>query len=177
MGHSPSEANSHSANQKLSSFLRYPKIHYNIYKCPSAVAILNQWISIHPYFHFFERPSETLLCQRITSNLYWIKFCLFFLFLPWQRSRYSDWLRAEGLSGRSSSPGSVKNFLFSMSSGPALGLIKPPIQWVRGGALSPGVKRPGRESDHSPPPSAAVKKMWIYTSIPPHAFMVQCLIS
>jgi hypothetical protein len=34
------------------------------------------------------------------------------------------------------------------------------------GALSPGVKRPGREADHSPPASAEVKKMWIYTSTP-----------
>jgi hypothetical protein len=37
--------------------------------------------------------------------------------------------------------------------------------------LHPGVKRPGREADHSPP-SAEVKKMWIYTSTPPYAFMV-----
>jgi hypothetical protein len=35
-----------------------------------------------------------------------------------------------------------------------------------------GVKRPGREADHSPPASAEVKKMWIYTSTPPYAFMV-----
>jgi hypothetical protein len=34
-----------------------------------------------------------------------------------------------------------------------------------------GVKLPGREADHSPPTSAEVKKMWIYTSIPPYAFM------
>jgi hypothetical protein len=33
--------------------------------------------------------------------------------------------------------------------------------------LSPGVKRSGRESDHSPPASAQVKKMWIYTSHSP----------
>jgi hypothetical protein len=39
------------------------------------------------------------------------------------------------------------------------------------GALSPGVKRPGREVDHSPPASAEVKKMWTYTSTPPYAFM------
>jgi hypothetical protein len=39
------------------------------------------------------------------------------------------------------------------------------IQWVPG-ALSPGVKRQGREADHSPPASAEVKKMWIYTSTP-----------
>jgi hypothetical protein len=35
----------------------------------------------------------------------------------------------------------------------------------------PGLKRPGREADHSPPASAEVKKMWIYTSTPPYAFM------
>jgi hypothetical protein len=34
-----------------------------------------------------------------------------------------------------------------------------------------GVKRPGREADHSPPTNAEVKKMWIYTSTPPHGFM------
>jgi hypothetical protein len=39
------------------------------------------------------------------------------------------------------------------------------------GALSPGVKRPGREADHSPLSYAEVKKMWIYISIPPNAFM------
>jgi hypothetical protein len=42
---------------------------------------------------------------------------------------------------------------------------KPPIQWVPG-ALSPVVKRPGREVGHSPPASAEVKKTWIYTSTP-----------
>jgi hypothetical protein len=35
-----------------------------------------------------------------------------------------------------------------------------------GGSVSPGVKRPGREVDHSPQTSAEVKKMWIYTSTP-----------
>jgi hypothetical protein len=42
--------------------------------------------------------------------------------------------------------------------------------------LSLGVKRPGREADHSLPASAEVKKMWIYTSTPPYACMTQCLI-
>jgi hypothetical protein len=40
------------------------------------------------------------------------------------------------------------------------------------GALSPGVKLPGREADRSPPTSAGVKKIWIYTSTTPYAFMV-----
>jgi hypothetical protein len=39
------------------------------------------------------------------------------------------------------------------------------------GGCFPGVKRAVREADHSPPTSAEVKKMWIYTSTPPYAFM------
>jgi hypothetical protein len=67
--------------------------------------------------------------------------------------------------GGSSSPGRVKNFHFSIASRPALGSTQPPLKWV------PGVKREGREADHSPPTSAEVKKMWIYTSTPPYVFM------
>jgi hypothetical protein len=81
------------------------------------------------------------------------------------RSRYSDWLRAGRPRCRSSSPGRVKNFHFSMSSRPALGSTKPPIQWVRG-TLSSEIKRSGREADHSPPTSAEVKNTRIYTSTP-----------
>jgi hypothetical protein len=77
---------------------------------------------------------------------------------------------------RSWSPGRVKYFLFSTSSRPALGPTQLPVQWVPW-ALSTGVKRLGRETDHSPPASAEVKKMWICTFIPPYAFMAQCLIS
>jgi hypothetical protein len=43
---------------------------------------------------------------------------------------------------------------------------QPPIQWISG-ALSLGIKWPGRESDHSSPSSAAVKNAWRYTSTPP----------
>jgi hypothetical protein len=57
-------------------------------------------------------------------------------------SRVSDWLVAGRLRGRSSSPGGVKNFHFSMSSRPALGSTQPPIQCVLG-AHSPGVKAAG----------------------------------
>jgi hypothetical protein len=59
---------------------------------------------------------------------------------------------------------------FSTSFRPALGSTQSPIQWVPG-ALSPAVKRPGLEADHSSPTSAETKKMWIYTSTPPYAFM------
>jgi hypothetical protein len=49
-------------------------------------------------------------------------------------------------------------------------------QWVPG-ALSQRVKRQVREADRSPPATAEVKKMWIYTSTPPYVFMAWCLIS
>jgi hypothetical protein len=37
--------------------------------------------------------------------------------------------------------------------------------------------RLGCEAEHSPPTSDEVKKTGIYTSIPPHAFMAQCLVT
>jgi hypothetical protein len=60
---------------------------------------------------------------------------------------------------------------FSTSSRPVLGPTHPPIQWMPE-AISPGVKRPEREGDHSPPTSAKVNRTCIYTSIPTYAFMV-----
>jgi hypothetical protein len=51
---------------------------------------------------------------------------------------------------------------------------RPDRLWGPPSTLSPGVKRPGREADHSPPAIAEVKKMWIYTSNTPYAFMAQC---
>jgi hypothetical protein len=72
--------------------------------------------------------------------------------------------------GRSSSPGRGEIFLYSTASMPDLGPTQPPIQWVPG-ALSSGVKQPGREADHSTPTSANVKNTWIYTSTPPYVFM------
>jgi hypothetical protein len=42
---------------------------------------------------------------------------------------------------------------------------QPAIQWVPG-ALTLGVKRPGREADHTPPSSTEVN-VWNYTSTPP----------
>jgi hypothetical protein len=78
----------------------------------------------------------------------------------YSRRRYSDWLRAGRSRGRSS-----RIFSSPISSRPAPGSIQPPIQWA------PGIMRPGCEADHSPLASAEAKKMWIYTSTPPHTFM------
>jgi hypothetical protein len=49
------------------------------------------------------------------------------------------------------------NFLFTTASRTALGPIQLPIQRVPG-ALCLGIRRPGYEADHSPPPSAEVKE-------------------
>jgi len=48
-------------------------------------------------------------------------------------------------------------YLFTTASRTALEPTQLPNEWVPG-ALSPGVKRPGRETDHSPPYDAEVKE-------------------
>jgi hypothetical protein len=66
-------------------------------------------------------------------------------------------------------------FPFTTVSRTALGHSQPPIQWVPG-ALSLGVKRPGREADNSPPSSVEVKNAWSYTSTPQYVFMAWCSV-
>jgi hypothetical protein len=106
------------------------------------------------------RVTPTLSCILEIGNTYLqaMRFTGVYLHDPvfWNQSylfyytnQYCDWLLAGRPRGRSSSPGRVKNFLFSKSYRPALGSTQPPIQWVPR-ALSPGVKRPYREADHSP---------------------------
>jgi hypothetical protein len=48
-------------------------------------------------------------------------------------------------------------FFLTTASRTVLGPTQPPLQWVLG-ALTLGVKRPGREADHSPPSSAEVEE-------------------
>jgi hypothetical protein len=60
-------------------------------------------------------------------------------------------------------------FFFFTVSRPALGPTQPPIQWITE-AVSLGVKRPGREADHSPPSSAEVKEcveLYLHSSSTP----------
>jgi hypothetical protein len=57
-----------------------------------------------------------------------------------------------------------------------MGPTQCPIQWVPG-ALPLGVKRPGHETDHSPPSRADVKNAWSYTSTYPIRFHGVVLIS
>jgi hypothetical protein len=75
---------------------------------------------------------------------------------------YSDGLCA-GRSGFDSGQG--KEILLYTAFRVALGPTQLPIQWVPG-ALSPGVKMPGREADNSPPFSAEVKNVGAVLPLP-----------
>jgi hypothetical protein len=66
-------------------------------------------------------------------------------------------------------PSGQEIFLYSTASRPTLGPTQP-IKWIKR-VLSPGVKRPGYEADHSPRISAEDKNTWIYASTPLYAFM------
>jgi hypothetical protein len=60
-----------------------------------------------------------------------------------------------GLDERGSIPGRAKfSFFHSVQTGSRV--IQRPIQWLPG-AISPGLKRQGREGDHLTPSSAEVK--------------------
>jgi hypothetical protein len=115
-----------------------------------------------PFYRF------SLVLQRICNYLF--IFSLLDDVEPGLRSSMATGYGAQGPRSRNSSPGRGKNFYFSMSCKPALRPIQLLIQWVLE-ALSREVKRPGRETEHSPPTTAEVKRMWVYTSTPPYVSM------
>jgi hypothetical protein len=90
---------------------------------------------------------------------------------------------ADFLRGRGSSVGIVTKLWArwpgfdsqETQSRPALGPTQPRIQRVPV-ALSPRLKWPEREADHSPPSSADIKNAWSYTSTPPHVFTAWCVM-
>jgi len=88
---------------------------------------------------------------------------------PSQRSRYRDYATVSTFRGSNSGRG--RNFLSSPK--------RPYRLWyplsipLNGYWCSfPGLKRSGRDVDHSAPSSADVKNEWTFTSPPLHAFMV-----
>jgi hypothetical protein len=76
-----------------------------------------------------------------------------------------SWL-GHGLDDKGSIPGKGREGIFLFASSYQMGTE----------AFSLGVKRPGRESDHSPPSSAEVKNAWSYISTPQYAFMAWCSV-
>jgi hypothetical protein len=64
-----------------------------------------------------------------------------------------------------------KIFLFFTASRPTLGPTKLPIPWVPG-TLSPGVRRQGREADHSLPSCTEVTEGGAISPLPPYVIMV-----
>jgi len=68
-----------------------------------------------------------------------------------------------------------ESFVFASASRPALG-DNPISSAIYTGSLSPGVKRPGCEADHSPQSSAEVKNVCNYTSTHPYVFIPWYLI-
>jgi hypothetical protein len=91
-----------------------------------------------------------------------------------ESSRYSDWLRAGRLRGRSRVPvGSRISLLHVVHTSSGVHSTSYPMGI---GGFLPVVKQLGHEADHSLPTSAEVKKMWIHTSTSPCAFIAQRLI-
>jgi hypothetical protein len=65
--------------------------------------------------------------------------------------------------------------LFATTYRLTLGPTQPPVQWIPR-FLTPGLKLPGRETDHSPQSSAEVKNAWSCISNPQYVFMVWYLV-
>jgi hypothetical protein len=84
-----------------------------------------------------------------------------------------DIVTGYGLDGRGSIPGSGKIFLFSAGSGLTLGPTQPPIQWVPR-IISLGLKRPGRDGDHSPllAPRSRTMELYLHSPIRLHGVVL-----
>jgi hypothetical protein len=170
---------------KFSAFFGTPEVHYRSHKslttgfypepdkrspCPAHHCILfksqrplNRWKDrlLKLPLGRTELTSKWTADKRIWMSPEW-SFCgaiqdrckAYFSFLTdYSNRRYSDWLEAGRPKGRSSSLGRGKNYLFSTSSKTGSG-VHPTSSPVSTGGKA-----------------AEVKKMWIHTSTPPHAFM------
>jgi hypothetical protein len=79
-----------------------------------------------------------------------------------------------GRPGFDSRQGQGRDFLlFVPGFRPTLRPIQPPMQCIHG--VFPGLKRPGREADNSPP-SIVVKNAWSYNSTPHYVFILWCSV-
>jgi hypothetical protein len=73
-------------------------------------------------------------------------------------------------------PGGATTFSFPKAHRLTLRQTQPPVHPYTSGISFIKVKKPGSEADHLLPPAAEVMTVWSYTSTPPYAFTVVCLI-
>jgi hypothetical protein len=113
--------------------------------------------------------STSTLCFFYMSK-YWnvVKIHITFLFRPCYGHDFSFITLGYGLDDRGlrvQVPAGAGNFSFlhRFQTGSGAHSASYPMGT---GSPSAGVKRPGREANHSPPPSAEVKNAWSYTSTP-----------
>jgi hypothetical protein len=112
----------------------------------SVVHLIECLTNVFFYYYYFI-PSVLLVSSLCLSDS--IRFCFFHL------------IGVLGFDSRRV----LGIFLFTASR-TVLGPTQPRIQWVPG-ALSLGIKRPGREADHSTHLVPKSKNVWSYTSTPP----------
>jgi hypothetical protein len=74
-----------------------------------------------------------------------------------------------------SNPGGAGNFSLHHHVETGSGAYPTPYSMGTRGFF-PGVKRPGREADRTPPSSAEVKNAWSYISTPEYTFMAWCSV-
>jgi hypothetical protein len=110
----------------------------------------------------------SLLTSRLTTNLEDQGLYYFWPLTLWPGRRDSVVGIATGYGLFESRKGREFSLLHVVETGSG---VHPASYPMGPGILSQGVKRPECEADHSPPTSAEVKKIWIYTFIPPYAFM------
>jgi hypothetical protein len=109
---------------------------------------------------------SVLVCRELLGIVHGVHLFVHCLISPWYSDLYdqelaqSVWHWATGWTMGVLGFDSRRElgiFLFTTASRTALGPTQTSIQWVPG-ALSLGVKRAGREADHSPPCSIEVKE-------------------
>jgi hypothetical protein len=142
----------------------FTKYFVNVHGTPNYMKLLSHESAVLKLFGLILNMTCCLL-YRGNGSSFQLFSCVFFFVLwsMWTRDSAVGVAIGYGLEGRGVEVQVPVGILFlPTSSSPALGPTQPPIQWVPL-ALSPRVKRPGREAD-SPPDSSEFSNTWVYTS-------------
>jgi hypothetical protein len=138
MEQSPSrETNSSSAGQEVTRILWNPKVHQHVHNSPPLVPTLGQMNPAHAPLSYLLKTHFNIILPSTPRS-----YCQTYFIKPTKVYHCE-----------------VQTKFYAHE------LVQPPVQHVPGSF--PGVMRPGREVEHSPPPSAVVRNMWSYASTPP----------